>query len=63
MHAITSKVVMWESISAAARKTLSEMVDARVSTAAKPMAGKTYALLAWHRVEMHPSAQLRPIGM
>ncbi len=42
----TSSDVMCESISAAVRKTSSEMVVARVSTAANPMAGNTYALLA-----------------
>ena len=44
VHKRTSGVVMCESASAAVRKTSSVMTDARVSTAACPTAGNTYAL-------------------
>jgi hypothetical protein len=43
---LTSRLVIFDSASAAVRKTSLEIVRARVSIAAKPMAGNTYALLA-----------------
>ncbi len=39
---------MCDSVSAAVRKMSSDMVVARVSTAAKPIAGNTYALFTCH---------------
>ena len=51
---LTCRVVICERASAAVRKTSSEMARARVSTAANPTAGNTYALFACaHDTALH----------